>query len=94
MIKTRLFILCAAAVIFLLPSVTFAQLPVISAEQVTAWMTGKQKAVLIDVRLPQEYAEAHIPGALNIPAERIHLEKNRLPKDKSTPIIFYCRGVG
>lgn len=75
-------------------SAAFAQFTIVSAEQVKAWMEGKQKVALIDVRLPEEYAAAHIPGAINIPAENIRMEKAKLPKDKAALIIFYCRGAG
>jgi rhodanese-related sulfurtransferase len=69
-----------------------AQFPTIDSEQLKTWMHGKQKAVLIDARPAEEYLQAHIPGAINIPADRMKTETSRLPKDKATPIIFYCRG--
>jgi phage shock protein E len=83
-------------VVFVLFSATavVAQYLTISADQITGLMTGEKKAALIDVRSPDEYHAGHIPGAVNIPAERIVAEKKRLPKDKTAPIIFYCRGVG
>ena len=75
-------------------SEAMAQYLTIGADEVNGLMTGGKKAVLIDVRSTEEYQTAHIPGSINIPAERITAEKNRLPKDKATPLIFYCRGVG
>ena len=76
------------------PTTSTAQFATVGVDEVTALMTGTGKAVLIDVRSPEEYRDGHIPGAINIPAERIAAEKNRLPKDKSSRLIFYCRGVG
>lgn len=78
----------------LLASTAFAQFPVVRADDVNAWMRGKQKVVLIDSRLPEEYQQAHLPGAISIPAERMKLEAKKLPKDKATPLILYCRGAG
>ena len=57
-------------------------------------MTSGKKVLLVDTRTPDEYAAGHIPGAVNIFADRMKAERARLPKDSSTPIIFYCRGVG
>ena len=71
-----------------------AQDLVINAEQVQSWMTGKRNVALIDVRMPEEYRAEHIPGAINIPAERILTDRNMLPKDRTTQLIFYCRGAG
>jgi len=71
-----------------------AQYLIIGADQIAGFMTGAKKAALIDVRSPEEYLAGHIPGAVNIPAERIEAQKKRLPKDKTAPLIFYCRGVG
>lgn len=89
----KLFILLAASVL-LLSSAAYAQFPIVSAEDVKSRMDGKKKIVLIDTRNPDEYVAGHIPGAINIPADRMKMEKAKLPKDPSTPIIFYCRGAG
>jgi len=80
--------------ILLFASTVLAQFPVIGADDVSVWMRGKQKVVLIDSRLPEEYQQAHLPGAISIPAERMKLEAKKLPRDKATPLIFYCRGAG
>ncbi len=71
-----------------------AQTAVITAEQVQDWLRGRSRVVIVDVRTYEEYREGHIPGAINIPSERIATERALLPKDKSTPLILYCRGVG
>ena len=80
--------------VLLFSSTALAQFPVISADDLKVWMRGKQKVVLIDSRLPEEYQQAHLPGAVSIPAERMKLETKKLPRDKTTPLIFYCRGAG
>jgi len=77
-----------------LTSVALAQYLIISSEQVHSLMIGKKNVALIDVRMPEEYQAGHIPGAINIPADRMRSDRNLLPKDGTTQIIFYCRGVG
>lgn len=44
-----------------------------------------QGAVLVDIRDPDEYARAHIPGARNIPLARI----GRI--DDAPEVVFHCR---
>lgn len=49
-----------------------------------------QGALLLDVRTPEEFAEKHLPGAINIPLDQL---ESRLvdvgPMDK--PVVVYCR---
>lgn len=45
---------------------------------------------VIDVRPPQEYAQGHIPGALNIPLDQLKRRLKELPRDRE--IVAYCRG--
>ncbi|WP_394221543.1 rhodanese-like domain-containing protein [Alteromonas gracilis] len=47
--------------------------------------------LLIDVRSPKEFAEGHIPGAVNMPHENINDYLNELEDHKNKPIIIYCR---
>ncbi len=50
-----------------------------------------QGAMLVDVRTPEEYAEGHLPEAINIPFEQIVevFAKQGIAKD--TPVVVYCR---
>ena len=45
----------------------------------------------MDVRTADEYAEAHIPGAILIPNESIANEEPKLLPDKDARIMVYCR---
>lgn len=45
-------------------------------------------AVIVDVRSPQQYAEAHVPDALSIPLDEIQSRYRELPADAE--IITYC----
>ncbi len=49
--------------------------------------------LLVDSRNPEEYREAHIPGAINIPEKYFAKLAGRLPADKNMQLIFYCNGV-
>lgn len=45
---------------------------------------------VLDVRPPEEYAEGHIPGAINVPLNQIELHLGEL--DPQQEIVAYCRG--
>jgi len=53
----------------------------------TVWEA--EQPLLIDVREANEYAEAHVPGAKNIPLQNIILCANTLPTHQ--PIYLICR---
>ena len=60
-----------------------------SAEQ--AAKPNLTKAILLDVRSPEEYASGYLQGALNIPHDRIGTEIAAVVPDKSAQVILYCR---
>ncbi len=45
---------------------------------------------LLDVRTPQEFAEGHLRGAVNIPLSELHRRLSELG-DRSRPLVVYCR---
>jgi rhodanese-related sulfurtransferase len=67
--------------------------PAITAEQV-AVQIAENKTLVVDAR-PQKpkYDKGHIPTAINIPFSQFDALKGKLPRELSTPIIFYCGGL-
>lgn len=47
-------------------------------------------ALIVDVRSQGEFAGGHIKGSINIPADKLKANLNKLNKDKSKPIITCC----
>ena len=47
-------------------------------------------ARLVDVRTPQEFANGHIPGAVNMPVQDLERRMGELT-GKDRPIVLYCR---
>jgi phage shock protein E len=45
--------------------------------------------MLLDVRLPDEFASGHIAGSVNIPVQVLAQRLQELPRDR--PIVIYCR---
>ena len=63
----------------------------ISMDEAVKIMKDEKNYIILDVRRPDEYAEGHIPGAINIPNEEIGTaEISELP-DKAQLILVYCR---
>lgn len=47
----------------------------------------------MDVRTPAEYAQGHVPEALNIPVQTLGQRMGELG-DKARPIVVYCQSGG
>jgi len=62
----------------------------ISTEDLKTKLARRQNIIVVETLAPERYREAHIPGALNIPPERIkELAPQLLPK-KDAEIVTYC----
>jgi rhodanese-related sulfurtransferase len=63
----------------------------ITADEAAAMMAQETNYIILDVRRPDEFAEVHIPGAINVANETIGTaEISELP-DKDQLIMVYCR---
>ena len=46
--------------------------------------------VILDVRSAKEFADGHLPGAINIPFESVAARADALPGPRQSPVIVYC----
>ena len=63
----------------------------VSAQEAMDLMEKEKEYIILDVRTPEEYAQAHIPGAINIPNETISDQPPEQLPDKEALILVYCR---
>ncbi len=66
----------------------------ITVDELKKMIDKKTKMVLVDARTGMEYAQGHIPTAINIPPEKLTSIGTLLPKNKNILVVFYCRGFG
>ena len=62
--------------------------PQVDVEAVVAVPAG-ESPYLVDVRTPQEYADGHIPGAVNIPVDDLRPRLGELPRNRQ--VAVYCQ---
>ena len=61
--------------------------PSLSTLQATQ-LINSRNAVVIDVRTPQEFATGSLPGARNVPVDKVDEKMRDIKKDK--PLIVVC----
>jgi rhodanese-related sulfurtransferase len=66
----------------------------VNAEELKKMMSEDTRLLVVDTRTEYEYKLGHIPKAINISQDKFYMLETLLPKEKDTPIAFYCRGVG
>ena len=53
-------------------------------------LINREKAVVVDVSEPEEFAAAHVGGARNVPVGQLETRLPEVVKNKTLPLIFVC----
>jgi rhodanese-related sulfurtransferase len=67
--------------------ITTATYKSLTASQLKQLIDSKEDIYLIDVRTEEQFAEGHIPGAVNIPYNKLGVQITQIPKDKK--VVLY-----
>jgi rhodanese-related sulfurtransferase len=59
--------------------------------QAMVQLMNREKALVIDVCEPDEFARGHVIGAKNLPLAQIDEKLPQWVKNKSTPVIMVCQ---
>jgi rhodanese-related sulfurtransferase len=62
----------------------------ISTQDLKAKLDRKEPVTIVETLAPERYGEGHIPGALNIPPDKIKELAPQLLPNKDAAIITYC----
>lgn len=68
------------------------QVPFVTTDELKRMMDAKEDFVLADTLSPIEFAEERIAGSVNIPYGALKEGSVKLPADKGTKLVFYCKG--
>jgi len=61
----------------------------VSTKDLKTKIDGKEGVTVVETLAPERYREAHIPGALNLPPERIKELAPQLLPNKDAEIVTY-----
>ncbi|GAB4490045.1 MAG: rhodanese-like domain-containing protein [Thermodesulfovibrionales bacterium] len=70
-----------------------ADVRTVTTAELKAMIDAKQEFTLIDARTKEEYQEAHIVKAVNIPEKEFENLLPTLPQDRTALLVIYCNGV-
>ena len=62
----------------------------IKAKDLDQQIHSDSKPLVIDIRNTEMFAEAHVPGAVNIPQDDLGARKSELPEDRDAAIVMVC----
>jgi rhodanese-related sulfurtransferase len=65
----------------------------ISGKDLKAKLDKKQGIIVVETLAPEQYRHAHLPGALNIPPDRIKELAPQLLPNKDAEIVTYCSNL-
>ncbi|RPI34120.1 MAG: rhodanese-like domain-containing protein [Nitrospiraceae bacterium] len=89
----KIILFSVVAFIFMFSNASAKDVKSITADELKKMIDSKMKLTLVDARTEMEYAQGHIPKALNIPPDKLNIIGTLLPKNRQTLVIIYCRGV-
>ena len=90
----KIFMLSMAMALIAAAVAQAGQFPEIKAKDLKKMLDSHKKVAVVDARSIMEYDKGHIPGAISVGPDRAAYIAEYLPKDKSTPVVTYCRGAG
>ena len=62
----------------------------ISTRDLKAKLDRKEPVKVVETLAPERYSEAHLPGAVNLPPDKIRELAPQLLPNKGVEIITYC----
>ena len=84
-----IFVAITSGVALLLPNLGSLGGPSLSPTQAVL-LINREKAHIVDVRSPDEFASGHLIGAKNIPMDRLKDDLGQSISDKKRPLILVC----
>ncbi len=67
-----------------------ADIPTISRDQLKQKLDRKDYFFLVETLAPEKFRHSHLPGAINLPWNRVGELASTLLPDKNAEIVTYC----
>ncbi|OGS98563.1 MAG: hypothetical protein A3F73_07900 [Gallionellales bacterium RIFCSPLOWO2_12_FULL_59_22] len=80
-----------ALLLLALSAACHTQVTDITQAELMRRINANQPGLILDVRTPEEYADGHIPGAINIPFDQLGSRHKEIAAHEGEGIVLYCR---
>lgn len=87
-------VLMTLASFLVLTGFGFGEVTAISVKRAAALLKKDPKIVVVDIRTPDEFAEGHIKGAININMNTKDFAKKLAKLDRNKTYLMHCRSGG
>jgi rhodanese-related sulfurtransferase len=67
-----------------------SQTGAVQSQVLAARIASGEAPLILDVRTPAEFAEGHIPGAINIPHDELAGRVEELGVERNAEVVVYC----
>ncbi len=84
-----IFLALASGGLLLVPMLKGSMAGGVSAAQAVQ-LINREKAVVVDVCEPEEFAAGHVKGARNVPLSQLQERLPQVVKNKAVPVILVC----
>jgi cysteine synthase/rhodanese-related sulfurtransferase len=58
--------------------------------QLSEQLQGADRPLVVDIRIPEHFAESRVPGSINIPQDDLRSRAGELPEDRDASIVMVC----
>jgi phage shock protein E len=86
----RVLALAGVVLVLAAPAAAASEQPV-PQPLLLAFLADNSSFTLLDARTPDEYAEAHLTGAVNVPHDAVDDKAAALPGHPGATIVVYCK---
>ena len=84
-------LLAALAALFLMPAWAGDAAPIGQDALLERMTSGQGDLLVLDVRSAKEFAEGHVPGAVNISHEELAARLPEIEAEREGDVVVYCR---
>jgi cysteine synthase/rhodanese-related sulfurtransferase len=62
----------------------------VRATKLNEQLDGDHNTLVIDIRIPEDFAQSRVPGSINIPQDDLGRRAGELPEDRDAAIVLIC----